>query len=89
MSENDKMEDTEATEESTTEKAMTDEVTTTPETIETKGEEVKPAEEATTEEAKARYLSVSTGTGLTVFNGSCPKCGARIANGIVKDEKEK
>jgi len=69
----------------------TEEVKTEPVVEEPKVEEPKP--EPVVEETTAKSttdisnLSLSAGTGLTVFSGACPLCGARIASGVVKNGK--
>lgn len=55
------------------------------ETVGTIVEKSKPSTTATL--SKADNIGTSTGTGLEVYNGFCGKCGARVANGIVKDGK--
>jgi len=83
MSKFEKSEDTESTVEEKTEEAVEETKPEVKETVKTIAEKTK----STATLSKTDNINISTGTGLEVYNGFCGRCGARIANGIVKDGK--
>ena len=81
--ENTTVEETSATEETTTEAAI-EEVAPEPEPTPDPTPEIKV--DPASADDKSSDISGSIGTGKQVFSGACRICGARIASGVVNTE---